>query len=97
MQFNVSTEKWSVTMLLNLLRQFGILYHNEQLTHDKACLDNVFSNIDKVYVSCTPELFHFSEHDGLIFHIVVESSYEPHKISTFAKKRSFSQQNLLNS
>lgn len=49
-RFNVTTDKWSITMLLDLLRQFNTSYHNDQLTCDNACLDNVFSNIDKVDV-----------------------------------------------
>ena len=63
--FDVNTEKRSVGELLNLLRQFNYSVINYKPTRGSACLDNIFSNVDREHINSDVSPFPFSDHDAL--------------------------------
>lgn len=65
--FDVAREKQqSVAEIRNLLRQYNFIYTNTSATIGSACLDNVFTNMDRDYVHCEVVSFPFSDHDALV-------------------------------
>lgn len=63
--FDITTQKRSVTDLQNLLRQCNLHSVNKRPTREQACLDNVFVNFKTNELSCDVTVFPFSDHDSV--------------------------------
>jgi len=77
--FDVTNCINSVQKLKNILRQHNFIYTNVKPTRGRACLDNVFTNINRNSISSDVTIFPFSDHDSVWLDI---SKVEFHVITT---------------
>lgn len=61
--FDVTRTEQSVIEIKNLLQQFNLVFINSSPTRGLACLDNIFTNIDKALLFSEVVGFPFSDHD----------------------------------
>lgn len=65
--FDETREKQqSVAEIRNLLRQYNFICTNFSATRGSACLDDVFTNVDRDHFRCEVIPFPFSDHDALV-------------------------------
>lgn len=56
-------QKQSVVSFKNLLRQFNFELANRKPTRGRACLDNIFTNLDRTNIVSEVTPFHYSDHE----------------------------------
>lgn len=62
-EFDITQGKHYVNDLVNLLRQFDFRLFNSKPTRERACLDNIFSNVHHDLADSDVLTFSFSDHD----------------------------------